>query len=538
MMKQAIVLLVVMGLLIAGCKGGAQEGPGESPVPSSTVEVTAGPQEPSAAAMPSEEGPVEPVGGSSAVDTIVILVPRPVETLEPYMMTTPNPEDSVAAHIWDTLTWIDDDLGLQPHLAESWRLVNDTTWEFRLRSGVVFHNGEPFDAAAAKFSIERTAQLEGGVETFVADVGLRRVEIVDEYTVQLMMDAPHVSVPYELASVEMLPPSYYASGTGDLAPVGSGPYRFLRQEDDGSVVLEANPDYWQGPPVLPKLVFRPEADPLTRLTRLLDGDAHLILDVSPDQIAILETDDTRVEAVESTRRLFIGMRVESDSPLDDVRVRQALNYAVDVDAVVDSLAGGYGERYGSWVNPPHSLTTLAPWPYDPDKARQLLAEAGYPEGFPTSLDTPVGRYDQDEAIAYAIAEQLSEVGIEVQVRPYEWGGYVRDRLIPKETAPLFLLGIASRGNGLEDTANLAVDFPFNPTLWHDDEFEELVAQARTTFNRDQRQALLNQAQAIAYEEAPWIWLWRPYAFYGVASWLDWKPRADGLIYLYKANPAD
>ena len=88
---------------------------------------------------------------------------------------------------------------------------------------------------------------------------------------------------------------------------------------------------------------------------------------------------------------------------------------------------------------------------------------------------------------------------------------------------------------LEDTANLAVDLPFNPTLWHDVEFESLVAEARSTFNDKQRQSLLNQAQAIAYEEAPWIWLWRPYDFHGVASWLDWAPRADGLLYLYDAQ---
>jgi peptide/nickel transport system substrate-binding protein len=168
----------------------------------------------------------------------------------------------------------------------------------------------------------------------------------------------------------------------------------------------------------------------------------------------------------------------------------------------------------------------------------LLAAAGYSDGFQIVLDTPVDRYYQDQAISEAIAAQLAEVGIQVQIQTHPWSTYVSERLIPKETSSLFLLGIASRGNGLEDTANLAADFSFNPTLWRNVEFERLVAEARSTFNNEQRQALLDQAQIIAYEEAPWIWLWRPYDFYGVVSWLEWHPRADGLIYLYKARVSD
>jgi len=530
-MKRAIVLCVVMGLLISGCRSVARNKSGKEPTASSiTPQVTGETQDLSTEATPLAEEP-------TAADTVVILVPRAVETLDPYLMKTINPEDSVAAHLWDTLLWINDDLTLKPRLVKSWRLINDTTWEFELRQDVTFHNGEPFNAAAVKFSIERAAQLKGGLETFATDVGLQRVEIVDDYTVRLVTAKPNVSVPYQLASVEMLPPGYYESGGENLAssPIGSGPYHFLRWESDGSVVLEANPDYWQGPPVFSTLIFRPVAEPATRVTLLLNGDAHLISDLTPEQIETLKTESTRVEAIESTRRLFIGIRTDTNSPLGDKRVRQALNYAVDVDTLVNNLAGGYGQRYGSWVNPPHNLTTLTPWPYDPDRAKALLAEAGYPDGFQVALDTPIGRYYQDQAIAYAIAEQLAEVGIQVQVQPYEWSDYVSERLIPREMAGLFLLGIASRGNGLEDTSNLSADFLFNPTPWHNAEFERLVAEARSTFNDTQRQTLLNQAQAIAYEEAPWIWLWRPYDFYGVASWLDWKPRPDGLIYLYKAK---
>jgi peptide/nickel transport system substrate-binding protein len=215
-------------------------------------------------------------------------------------------------------------------------------------------------------------------------------------------------------------------------------------------------------------------------------------------------------------------------------VRQALNYAIDVQAIINGLMGGSGERYGTWVNSPKAAADLAPWPFDLSKARELLAEAGYAQGFDLILDTPIGRYHQDQAVAQAIAEQLGQVGINVEVRAHEWPDYVSDYLLPRQVGPLFLLGLSSRGNAWEDTANLSFSFPFNPTNWQNADFERLLKEAKGTFNERQRQTLLRQAQTIAYEETPWIWLWREYNFYGVSNNLAWQPRSDGLIYLYRS----
>jgi peptide/nickel transport system substrate-binding protein len=465
-----------------------------------------------------------------------VLTADALTTLDPYHMVSIHPEDSVAAHLWDTLVWLNDDLELEPRLAESWWLMNDLAWELKLRQGVTFHNGEPFNAQAVKFSLERTRQLGNSLETFASDVALQSVEIVDDYTVHIHTAEPAVSMIYELSTVEMLPPVYYAqTALEDLArnPVGSGPYQLAGWDPGGSVVLEAADDYWQGAPAIRTLVFQTEQDVDKRLTRLADGDADLITDLPPDQAEAANTEHTRLVATESTRRLFVGLRSQEGTPVADKRFRQALNYAVDVRALITEFHAGYGQRYGSWVNPPSADPELVPWPYDPDKAQDLLAEVGYPEGFEIAMDTPVGRYYRDQEIAEAIAAQLAEVGIKVTVQPQEWSAYMRERLVPKETGPLFLLSLMSRGNGLEDTRNLAYDFPFNPTLWYNEEFEQLLSKARRTFNQTLRLNLLSQAQAVAYEEAPWIWLWRPYLFYGVSQGLEWwQPRADGLIYLY------
>jgi peptide/nickel transport system substrate-binding protein len=474
--------------------------------------------------------------GADSIDQVVVLTANGLSTLDPYRMVSVHPEDSIAAHLWDTLVWLNDDLALEPCLAESWWLVNDLTWELKLREGVIFHNGEPFNAQSVKFSLERTNKLEDSLETFDSDVALQSVEIIDDYTVRIHTAKPAVSMVYELSTVEMLPPGYYAqTAPEDLArnPVGSGPYQLIGWDPGGRLTLEANIDYWQGAPAIHTLVFQPEPDVDVRLTRLADGDADLVTDLPPGRAEAADTEDTRMVATESTWRLFVGLRFQDGTPLSDKRFRQALNYAVDVQALVNEFHAGYGRRYGSWVNPPHANPDLAPWPYDPDKARNLLAQVGYPEGLEIIMDTPTGRYYRDQEIAEAIAAQLAVAGIKVTVQPQEWSVYVRDRLVPRESASLFLLGLLSRGNGLEDTRNLAYSFPFNPTLWYNQEFEELLSEAEQTFNQALRLKMLYQAQAIAYEEAPWIWLWRPFLFYGVNRELAWwQPRADGVIYLY------
>jgi peptide/nickel transport system substrate-binding protein len=516
-----LVLVLALAMIAGGCSKPKASTPG-------SVDTVAATEQ----AAPTPE--------TDSVNPVVVLTAGVLTTLDPYYMVSVHPDDSIAAHLWDTLVWLNDELTLEPRLAESWRLVNDLTWELKLRQGVTFHNGEPFNAQAAKFSLERTTELEGSLETFASDVALQSVEIVDDYVVRIHTAEPVVSMIYELSTVEMLPPAYYAQASlQDLArnPVGSGPYQLVSWDPGGRLIMEANTDYWRGIPAIPALVFEGERDVDKRLTRLGDGEVDLITDLPPDQAASANTDHTQLIAIESTRRLFVGLRAQEGTPLADKRVRQALDYAVDVQALISEFHAGYGQRYGSWVYSPHANPELVPWPYDPDRAKDLLAQAGYPEGFEIAMDTPVGRYHRDQEIAEAIAAQLAQTGIKVIVQPQEWSTYVRERLVPKETAPLFLLSLTSRGNGLEDTQNLAYGFPFNPTLWYHEEFERLLGQAEETFNATLRSSLLQQAQAIAYEEAPWIWLWRPFLFYGVSQDLDWwQPRADGLVYLYTPAP--
>ena len=511
--------------IVAGCTNQAPASPesGASPTISSDEVV-------------SEDTPeISPFQTPGDAETTLILIADEVTTLEPYRIVSIHPGGSIASHLWDTLTLLNDDLQVEPHLAQSWRLVNNFTWEFKLRQGIIFRNGEILNADAVRFSIERAQSMPGSLETFAQDVDLEKIEIIDDYTLRLTTRQPVSNLPYHLAFLEILPPIYYSETSPDqlaIAPVGSGPYRLGKWTQGRELVLEAVPTYWKGPPALPRLVFQTVLRAEERLVALRDGKADLVTDLPPMQIDQWDSPISRLEAIESTQRMFIGIRMDEGSPLADKRVRQALNYGVNVEQIVDDWLAGYGERYGSWVNPPWNNPALTPWPYDPDLARELLAEAGYREGFTTTLYTPVGAYYQDVAIAETIAQQLGEIGITVEVETIEWTAYVRD-LLSDNVAPLFFLGLNSRGDGLEDVKNLSGDFAFNPIAWQSESFEGALSQAVTTFNEDARSNLLNKAQSIANEEAPWIWLWRPYLFYGVSNDLAWQPRADGLVYLYQ-----
>ena len=187
----AALVVLVVGVALVARRSLSEGRPRATPTAEPTAAATAVPQ---------------PTVASG--ESIVVLSARPLDTLDPYLMTTVFPEKSVAAHIWEPLIWLNDDLEIEPRLAESWQLINDFTWELKLRQGVLFHNGESFDAYAVKISLERAQTLEGSLETFADDANLEEVEILDDHTVRLHITQPLANLPYQLTSVEMLPPGY------------------------------------------------------------------------------------------------------------------------------------------------------------------------------------------------------------------------------------------------------------------------------------------------------------------------------------------
>ncbi len=472
----------------------------------------------------------EPTGPTGEIIELSGIDPN---TLDPYQMTTTNPERNIATHIFDSLIWLTADGQYEPMLATSWEIIDDLTWEFKLRDDVYFHNGEPFTAEAVQFSIERARDLEESVTTVPTDIHYESSEIVDDYTIRIHTSEPAPVMVPAMAGFSMMEPKYYSETPLEVAaenPVGTGCYTFVSWERDGPLVMEANEDYWGQVPAIKRITVRAVPEAGSRIAELEAGNVDLITNVPPDQTDLVETGISRLEAVEGLRRIFIYINVaQEDKPWADKRVRQAMNYAVDVDTIGETLFAGYAKRYASWIVPPNSNPALEPYPYDPDKARELLAEAGYADGFDIKLHTPVGRYNKDKESAEAIAAYLGEVGIRAEVIPVDWSTYVQEMLIPRQNLEIGLIGLSSTAVDLYDAQNLDYNYPLNMTEWNNEEYQALYEEASRTLDDAKRQELLFKAQEIGYEECPWIWLWRQYDFYGVSNRLQWTPRADEVV---------
>src|SRR5437867_4167904 len=260
--------------------------------------------------------------------------------------------------IFDTLLRRDlKTLKLEGNLAESWRLLNETTWQFKLRRGIKFHSGEPLDAAAVKYSIERMLNPKQGAPGRTSIATIDHVDVVDASTVNVVTSKPFPLLPVRMSpghcgTVGIVPPKYIEQ-VGDagfaVKPVGSGPYKFVEWVKDERLVLEANRDYHRGAPALERLVFRPVPELTTRVAALLSGQADLVSDVPPDQVAKIKASGVARTEVSTLGGFVIMVKMTNylmPGPWQDVRVRRAINYAIDMDTIIKTVLEGYGQVLG------------------------------------------------------------------------------------------------------------------------------------------------------------------------------------------------
>ena len=308
-------------------------------------------------------------------------------TFDPAMFRSRETE-AVLRNIFDSLVFRTHEGEVIPWLAHTWRALDDTTFEFELVEGVTFHNGEPLTAEDVVFTFERIL-TEGGVGGQTSPrAGLLgpidRVEAVDDHTVRFHYREtfPQRLLEQALVHFQIVPKDHVeAVGVEEFArhPVGYGPYVFVSGSIDSQVTLRRNPDYWHGAPRLETLVFRMMPEPSTRVAALLSGEVHIIQEVPGDLVERIDAaPGVSVHTAPGTRAYFIELNV-SKPPFDDVRVRQALNYAIDWENILSNIYRGYGQRLSTGFLPSGFGfdPDLEPYPYDPERARELLREAGY-----------------------------------------------------------------------------------------------------------------------------------------------------------------
>lgn len=416
---------------------------------------------------------------------------------------------------------------VQPALAKSWDISDDgLTFTFHLVENATFHDGTPFNADAAVFSLMR--QLDENHPYY--DLGpwkywgymgmtdiIEDIVAVDEYTVRFELKKREAPFLANLAMdfAAMVSPTAVAKYGEDFKsnPVGTGPFKFVSWKKDDNIVLERNENYWRRPAYLDRLILKVIPDATARYLALQKGEIDVMDFPSPEDIEDMKADpEIKVIQQAGLNVGYLAMNTQKE-PFDDKRVRQAFNYAINKDEIITAVFGSAGTPAKNPL-PPTMWSyndEIEAYPYNPEKAKELLAEAGYEDGFSTTLwAMPVARpyFPDGRKVAEIMQAQLKEVGVEAEIVSYDWGTYL-DKTDSGEhdTALLGWTG----DNGDPDNflfvllSKAAAEVPAgNIAFWKDDEFNDLIVEAKETFDRDRRTELYEEAQEVFHEEAPWV----------------------------------
>jgi len=453
--------------------------------------------------------------------------------------------NNMLEHIYDRL--LDRDartLKPKPMLATGWKIVNDTTWEFKLRKGVKFHNGEPFTAASVKATIDYA--LDPATKSHFATAAywglVKEVQVVDDYTVRFVTKQPWPNLvdSASLTNSLMLPAKALKElGPARLAekPIGTGPFRFVEWRRDERLVLERNPDYWQGPADVSRVTFRFVPEFSARMAALLSGEIDIMKDVPPHAVEAVERSGrARLRATVSSRINYLALVNLKPGPMQDVRVRRAMNHAVDVEELIKQVLKGRATRMCGPLSPANvDYAPVECYKHDPARAQALFREAGVdPKALALTLDTPSGRYPLDKDVSLAIAAQLQRLGIKTNVVVNEWGTHL-DKIKNRNTGEMFFLGWGPALHGQGTMQPLFLADQTYSSYGNNKTIDEKISRAQTLLDPKARAEAYAELQRLVHDEAPWVFLWQQHDLYGVAQTVEWTPRADEKVWMYEAK---
>lgn len=470
-------------------------------------------------------------GGGDA--NLTVALTADVRSLAPSSSTVQQ-EINVSEQITEKLVEFSvDATEIEPRLATSWTQVDDVTLELDLRTGVEFTNGEAFDAESAVYSINEVTLTAPPYSSFVSMID--HAEVVDENTIRVVAKGPTGLLLNALAMGSFQYPAEYFAEVGlegfGAAPIGTGPFVLDKWTKGDSISMTANPDYWGGAPAINSLTFRVIPDKSAQIAALQSGQIDLMNDVPVGSINTIRDGDGVTLATRPSNRIFmLDLSELTDTPLADPAVRRALWYAIDTESLIENQLGGLGTPLNGQILVPTYFgyaeggeTTE----YDPEKARELLADAGYPDGFSVTFKYSSGRYTQDTELGQAIADQLSSVGITVTQEPLESGTFLT-QLTTLELNDMFLFGTLPP----PDAHFMYQQFLTGSTYsyYSNTEVDELLAKEASSADQDERAAVFAQITDIFREDPPFVPLFQGEDTYGVSTRVDgFTPRASQFL---------
>ena len=465
-------------------------------------------------------------GGSDR--TLTIAVTTEPSTLDAQVVNDRNAR-VVTGNLFEALIFRDRQAQLSPGLALEWASVDETTWEFTLREGVTFHDGSAFDAASAAYSINRMVAEDFETQRGSYIDGILSAEATGDYTVTVTTDGPDAILPLQMAQVPMVPLD--AGDEINDEPVGTGPYMFSNWDRGQSITAVAYDGYWGDAPSIPEFTVRVIPDAQTALAALQNDEVDLVLDVLPDQV----DSAPQVKSVPATEFSYIAFNTYIEE-MSDPRVRVAMNLAVDKELIAETIYSSYARPNAAQHLTPESLgfnDEISAFPYDPEQARALLAEAGYEDGFEITMNVPIGRYLYGEETAQIVASQLEEIGLTVPIVEWEWNEYRDAGRIPGTEADALDLKYGWNSNEWFDGARTRshVTCEGSSSKICDETVDEGFEIGATVLDQDARDEAYQSAWAALHENPHAIYLLQQDLIYGMAEDLVWDPRLDDEYYV-------
>jgi peptide/nickel transport system substrate-binding protein len=509
--------------------------------------------------------PVAGWSGAASAQDLSIGLASESTSLDPQFYATVSNE-TLAQHFFDPLIRQDPLQRLLPGLALSWQAIDDTTWEFRLRRGVKFHDGSDFTAEDVAATVRRAPKVTSNPGSFAMYTrAIKDISIVDPYTIRFSTATPYPLLPTDLSALEIISKRFESATTEDFnagrAMIGTGPFRFVEWRPGERTVMRRNDDYWDRKPDWETVTLRPIVSDSARTAALLSGAVDAIEGVPTASLeSVRQQPGITLRQIFTNRLIYLQIDVARPqspfvtdrdgkpldrNPLQDRRVRLAISKAINRGAIADRIMDGAAVPAGQLLPEGYFGTSrrLAPEPYDPEGARRLLTEAGYPDGFGVTLHGPNNRFLNDERILQAVGQMLARVGIDAKVEALPSNIYYPRAA--KSEFSLFLVswasetgepsgplrGIfatrdASRGLGASNRGGYS-----NPAL------DAALGAALATIDEPKREALLREATEIGIGDLAIVPIQFQVAIWGLRKGLDYTPRSDGLTLARDVTPA-
>ncbi len=509
--------------LLAACAPAAPAAPTAAPAAPKPTAAAATPQ--TAGGPAAQATPAAAAGATKGKVTVALS--SDVLTLDPSKDTSPI-SLNVYKNVFDQLSDIRADGSVGPQLAESWDSPDAVNWTFKLRTNAKFTDGKPVTVDDVLGTFQAVMRDEKSpVREYTTAID--KMEKVDERTIRFVTKYPYAPFPRWVSLISILPQDTYRSmGAEQFArkPVGSGPYSVVNWVKDDHLELAANPQYFGGAPSITSVIFRPVTNESSRTAGLESGDLDLVSLIPPPEVPRLQKGSgLHVTLVPSNRNLFLGFNTNT-KPLDNQKVRQAIDCAINREQICNGLLNGMGKPVGQCVAEGvfgHD-PSIAPTKFDPDRARQLLKDGGFPNGVDVDMQYPSNRYAFGNEVAQAIVAQLADVGIRVKLEAMEYAAFFPNWTGKKLRAIyLFAFGPSIMDADLPLSSLYSSD---GRVYWTSPEVDALVKKQRGQANDQERAQTISQIWKISQDQVPYSWLYTEIQAYGIRDRLDFTPRKD------------